>query len=194
MGKELEVVFVKEEKGRFKLGECKKVAYGFARNYLFPNGFVVENTPENFSKIQAISKKAEKRDLEIQKHAQELHSAINGKSIKFVVNTHDDGKLYGSITVSDIVKTMNIQHETNLDRHDLRSYQPIKSVGVYKVQLTVHPSVETFITVHVEAEEKKEDTGFKARKDKKSDEKKVAELSAEEVDSNDAELSEEAAG
>jgi len=192
MGKELEVVFIKEEKGRFRLGERKKVAYGFARNFLFPNGYIVEDTPENLTKIQSIDKKATKRDEEIQGEAQEVHGSVHEKEIKFVVKTHDDGKLYGSISVNDIVKSSNEAFGTSLDKVDFRLYQPIKETGTHKVTVNIHPNVETFIYAIVEAEEKKEESRFKRKPRRRDEEEAASDEQAEETAENEVAETEEA--
>ena len=61
MSQELEVIFVKEKKGSFQLGQVKKVKAGYARNFLFPFDFAVPNTKHYQTQINAIQKKATKR-------------------------------------------------------------------------------------------------------------------------------------
>ena len=92
MSREIEVVFTKEKKGSFTIGQKKSVKPGYAFNYLFPFNFAILNNAENKTKIDSISKEAKKYSDELKKNADKTHKIINGKSISFQVKSHDEGK------------------------------------------------------------------------------------------------------
>lgn len=164
MAKEIEVIFVEEKKGSFRLGQRKRVKLGYARNYLLPKNYAVVANKENETKIQAIEKKAVKRKEEMQKTALSVQKSLNNQSITFKVKSHDEGKLYGSIGLNDIVAEVNKSFKTEIDKHDLKNIQAIKEIGEYNVNVAIHPEVKINMTVIVEPEEDKKEKAKKASK------------------------------
>lgn len=152
MAKEIEVVFIKEKKGNFKLGQRKKVKPGYAVNYLFPYGFAVRLSAENERQINAVNQLAEKKQAETLAQAQEAHTALHNQDIAFSAKTHTGGKLYGSIGLSDILKKINISYDIQLDKFDIKGFTPIKEVGTLSVTVSLHPDVQTVLTVTVSSE------------------------------------------
>ena len=152
MSREIEVVFTKEKKGSFTIGQKKSVKPGYAFNYLFPFNFAILNNAENQTKIDSISKEAEKHSNELKKQADETHKIIDGKSISFQVKSHDEGKLYGSISINDVVSTININFETTIDKHDIKGFTPIKELGTYNATVVIHKDIRSSFTILVEKE------------------------------------------
>ena len=184
MAKEIEVIFIEEKKGSFNLGQKKRVKLGYARNYLLPKNYAVVANKENETKILSIQKKANKRKEEIKKAALSIQNEIDKKTITFKVKSHDEGKLYGSISLNDIVNETNKTYKTTIDKHDLKSVQPLKEIGEYTIPVSIHPEVKITITINVEAEEE--------QKDKKSTPKKSKKETKEDVtEKGDAETQEE---
>jgi large subunit ribosomal protein L9 len=153
MSREVEVVFIKSKKGSFTIGETKLVKPGYAFNYLFPYEFAVLNSPQNRTLIASIGKKAKKNDEETKATAEQVNTSLNGKTIVFQAKSHDEGKLYGSISVNDIVSKLNIDYETQLDKHDIKGFSPIKEIGTYNLNIVIHKDISTPITVIVEKDE-----------------------------------------
>ena len=164
MSREIEVVFTKEKKGSFTIGQKKLVKPGYAFNYLFPLNFAILNSPENQTKIAAISKEAAKHSVELKKKADETHKIIDGQTISFEAKSHDEGKLYGSISINDIVSKLNINYETSLDKHDIKGFTPIKELGSYTASVVIHKDIRSSFTILVEKEPEQE----KATKSKSS--------------------------
>lgn len=156
MAREVEVLFIKDKKGFFNIGERKKVKPGYFWNYLLPQEFALLYSKHNQTKIAAVEKKAEKKLLELKKKADEVSTTLANKTINFHVKSHDMGKLYGAISLSDIAKEINKQFKTELDKYDIKGISSIKEVGEYKVNIGIHASVQIIVNVIVTSDEMEE--------------------------------------
>ena len=166
MSRDVEVVFTKEKKGSFTLGQKKSVKPGYAFNYLFPYNLAILNNSKNKHIIDSISKEAEKHSIELKKKAEDTHRIIDGQSITFQAKSHDEGKLYGSISINDVVSKLNIDFETVLDKHDIKGFTPIKELGSYSVHVVIHNDIRSELSIVVEKEietEKKDSVKSKAK-------------------------------
>ena len=179
MAKEVEVIFIKEKKGIFNLGQKKRVKLGYARNYLLPQKYAVVSNKENETKILSIQKKADKRQAELKELALSTQTKLNKKEISFIVKSHDEGKLYGSISVNDIVTEINKKYKTEIDKYDLKAVQAIKEIGIYDITVHIHKDVAIQLVVNVEAEEEK-NKKKPTKKDNKKEEKPKAEVNKKE--------------
>lgn len=194
MSQDIEVVFVKEKKGFFKLGQKKNVKAGYARNYLFPFNFAVPNTKEYKTKIDSIDKKASKRQVEIKKEAKDVEKVINNKTIEFQAKVHDETQLYGSISTSDLLDKLNKEFKLSLDKHDIKGYIPVKQTGSYKIVVTIHNDISINFNLEVSAlkeEEKKASTKKEAKKKSKSSDSDI-QTYADEPEEEDANETKEA--
>ena len=171
MSKEIEVLFIKEKKGHFKLGQTKSVKAGYALNYLLPFDWAIRNTKGNKLKIDAIAKEETKIKAEMMKKAEELKPVLDKQTLTFTSKVHDEVKLYGSITVNDLVEKINTEFKTDLDKYDIQLPVSIKETGDYPVSILLHDDVPIQILVQVVAEEEKKSNKAKAGSTKGSDKK-----------------------
>lgn len=155
MAKELEVIFTEDLKGKFMMGQKKRVKLGYARNYLFPQNLAFLLTPENESRIASIEKKAEEKLKERQKLATDIQSKLDGKTVNFKQKTHDEGLLYGSVTPQDVADACNKEFASDIDKFDLNMITSIKEIGTYEAKVAIHPEVKITLAVVVESENEK---------------------------------------
>jgi len=186
MARDIEVVFTKEKKGSFTIGQKKTVKPGYAFNYLFPFNLAVPNTLEYKTTINSIKKEAEKHGVELKKKAEKIHGIVNEKTLNFQAKAHDEGKLYGSISINDIVSKLNIDLEVDLDKHDIKGFTPIKEIGTYFINVVIHSDFKSDITVLVEQEvEVEQKSSLKLKGTKGSKESSSVKTYADE-DTNDS--------
>ncbi len=167
MSKEVEVIFTKEEKGQYKIGQQKKVKLGYARNYLLPQDQAVIYSIENKARIDKIKVQAKLHEESLKKKAEEVKIKIDGEKVVFKHKVHDEVKLYGSVTSIDIAKEVNSVFEVEIDRFDVQLPQPIKVIGEYTVGIDIHSDVNMAIKVDVQAETEKPKASSKNKKPKK---------------------------
>lgn len=133
------------------IGEVVDVKPGYARNYLIPQGMAYEATDANQKRF------AEERRHVLAKSTRELDRAkaaserIQGQSVSFSMRAGEEGKLFGSVTASDISEAL-AEKGVEVDRHLIRLEEPIKQLGVYKVTVRLHSEVRPEVTVWVVAE------------------------------------------
>jgi len=134
-----------------KVGAIVEVKDGYARNYLIPKGIALECTPANLKYIEDHKKKLELIAIKEENEARELSNVIEGLVINIKKRAGAEGKLFGSVTVGDIVEALQKQNIT-VDKKKVLLTEPIKLLGEYKVKIRLYPEVEPNIKLVVEAE------------------------------------------
>lgn len=154
MGKEIQVLLVQEVKGLGKFGQTRSVALGYARNYLLPYQFAILATPANQLRFKAIEKREGKRVEQEKVESETLAAALNGKKIQISASAQENGSLYGSVSVLDIVGAIKSAHGIEVDRHWILLDDNIKEVGVFEVTISLPQGVTAGVALTVTAEVK----------------------------------------
>lgn len=149
----MEVLFTETRRGQFKIGEQRKVKLGYARNYLLPQKLAVLVTAQQLSLLASIRKKAQKQSDKLKERAILLKESIHDQTLTFEMNTHDDGKLYGSVTPGDVISQLNRNFEAELEKNDLVMEAHVKLIGTYVVKVDLHPEVEINVNLVIKSEE-----------------------------------------
>lgn len=130
------------------IGSEVTVADGYARNYLLPQNKAVLATPANH---KVLEQERSKFELQIAKEkgiAEEMAKRLEGVSCKVAAKVSHEDRLYGSVTLRDILDALE-KKDVKLDKQMLLLSEPLKSVGTFKVPVRVYKDVETEITVEV---------------------------------------------
>ncbi len=127
--------------------ECN-VAKGYARNYLLPQGKVIEFTPQNKKIIEQARAKFDLQIARERKIAEEMAEKIQKVECTIKAKVHEETRLYGSITTHDIKALLNDQ-DINIERRSILLTEPIKETGEYKVPVRLYKDVEPEITIKV---------------------------------------------
>jgi large subunit ribosomal protein L9 len=133
-------------------GEIVDVAAGFARNYLLPQGLAYEATPANVRRHEEELRHVAQRSTRDLGRAESQAERLEGISVTFRVKAGEEGRLFGSVTSSDIAGAL-AEQGVEVDRHIIRLEEPIKQLGVYKVPIRLHAEVQPEVSVWVVAEE-----------------------------------------
>lgn len=144
----MKVILQKDVKGQGKKGELIEVSEGYARNYLFPRGLAIEATSGNLKNFEQRQKSEEKRREEEKRQAQQLAEQLKNTEIKIPAKTGQGGRLFGAVStkqIADALKKANIK----IDRRKIELDEPIKTLGVTKVPVKLHPEVTGTLHVHV---------------------------------------------
>jgi large subunit ribosomal protein L9 len=148
----IEVILRDDVKSLGKAGELVRVRPGYARNYLLPQGLAYEATEGNRKRIAAETRARSARLSAEKDGAEALAARLNGVTLSLTGNAGEEGKLFGSITTSDIAAALKAQG-FEVDRRRIDLDQPIKSLGEHVVPIRVHPEVEAKVRVTVSAAE-----------------------------------------
>jgi large subunit ribosomal protein L9 len=129
-------------------GDVVKVSNGFARNYLLPRGIAVVATEGNKKQIEAQRHRLEAAEDARRETAQSQAAVFEQVSLTFSARVGEEGKLFGSVTSSDIVQQLEaLGHKVEKRQVDL--HEPIKALGVYRVPIRLHADVKPEIKVWV---------------------------------------------
>jgi large subunit ribosomal protein L9 len=135
-------------------GDVKKVADGYGRNFLLPQGLAVLATPGALKTVEKIREKATVERALLNKEMSGIAERLENVELQFFSKAGETGKLYGSITSQMIVDELNKRLGTSLDRHQIE-IDPIRTLGEHlaTVRLTVdlNPKIKVFVNREGEA-------------------------------------------
>lgn len=146
----MKVIFLKDVKGKGKKGEVKNVADGYANNYLLKNGLAVEATPGNLNALKAKQHRDEQAAKEALAEAKKLKEQLEKLEVEITAKSGEGGRLFGSITNKQIAEKLQKKHQLKIDRRKIElNGGAIRSLGVTKVTVKLHPEVTATLSVHV---------------------------------------------
>ena len=134
-------------------GDVKKVADGYGRNYLIPQGFAVLATPGALKQADTIREKADAIRKQTNTEMSAVAERINGILITFASKAGETGKLYGSITSQMVAEKISEKAGIEIEKRQI-DIQPIRTLGEHKahVRLTIDIVPVVNILVHREGE------------------------------------------
>jgi len=144
----MEVILLERVAKLGQMGEVVRVKDGFARNYLLPRGKALRATKENRSRFEAMKVELEARNLELRGEAEKVAQKLNGQSFTVLRQAAESGQLYGSVSPRDIA-ALATEKGFVVSRNQIALNTPIKTIGLHKVPVTLHPEVEISISVTV---------------------------------------------
>ena len=147
----MKLILTQDVTGLGAPGDVVEVAPGYGRNYLVPQGLAIMATRGAEKQIATIRRAREVREVRDLGHAQEIKGQLNGLSVTLPARSGDGGRLFGSITTSDVVTAVSRAGGPKLDRRLITLDAPIKSLGAHSVTVKVHPEVEATISLTVVA-------------------------------------------
>ena len=130
-------------------GTIVDVSDGYARNYLLPRKLASKATAGNVEAAEkAVSKRlsAERKSRE---DAQKLATGLAGTRVVLAAQAGDEGRLYGSVTVADVVEGIRKFTGIEIERKHVDLPEPIKDIGLHQVQIRLHPDVQFPVTIDV---------------------------------------------
>lgn len=135
-----------------KKGDIVEVADGYARNYLVPRGLAFAATAGVTAQAEAMRRSRDLRDASDRAAAEEVAKALVPKVITIAHRAGAEGKLFGSVTTTDIAEAIAAQAGVEIDRRKLHLDEPIKALGQHLVPAKLHADVEFPVTVEIVAQ------------------------------------------
>jgi large subunit ribosomal protein L9 len=133
------------------IGSEVEVKPGYARNFLLPQKKAVVATPENRRRLELDKAKFELQIAKERKLAEEMAQKLEGVVCRIAAKVAEEERLYGSVTVRDIIDALSAQN-IGVEKRMVLLTEPIKQLGSFKVPIRVYKGVEPEITVEVVAE------------------------------------------
>ncbi|MBB54839.1 MAG: 50S ribosomal protein L9 [Magnetovibrio sp.] len=131
-----------------QMGDVVNVKPGFARNFLLPKGKALRATEENINHFDTQKAQMEAQDLERKSEALAVSTKMDRTTVILVRQAGEAGQLYGSVNARDIAQALH-DHGFNISRNQVRLDQPIKSLGLHNVSVTLHPEVSITVIANV---------------------------------------------
>jgi large subunit ribosomal protein L9 len=128
-----------------------KVAAGYARNYLFPQGLAIPLTGANKRRLEALKQRRAEREAHELNTMTELSKSISKLLCVITVKTGEDGKMFGTVTSGMIADQLKTQFDISLDKRKIHLDQPIRALGEHEVELRLHPDVTSTLKVRVDS-------------------------------------------
>jgi large subunit ribosomal protein L9 len=149
----MKVILLENLKRIGSIGEIIDVKRGFARNYLIANKKALYASKENISQVEKIKSDLSKKDNEKKKEAKQVAEQINKKEYSVKKLSTENNELYGSVKPTEIAKLIQTENKIDVKPSMIQPLKEIKSIGKFKVKITLHSEVEAEITVNVESAE-----------------------------------------
>ena len=128
-----------------------KVAAGYARNYLLPQGLAIPVTGANKRRLEVLRQRRAEREAHEFNAMSELAKSITKLTCIVKVKTGDDGKMFGSVTSGTIADELNNQFDISLEKRKIHLELPIRAVGEHEIELRLHAEVKATLKVKVES-------------------------------------------
>jgi len=144
----MEVILLERISRLGQMGDTVKVKDGFARNYLLPKGKALRANEANKKKFEGQRGQLEARNLERKSEATQVAEKLDGKAFIVVRSAGETGQLYGSVSTRDIADILTAEG-FNVARNQIELNQPIKTIGLTNVAISLHAEVEVTITLNI---------------------------------------------
>jgi large subunit ribosomal protein L9 len=148
----MQVLLLQNVPGIGSAGQVKKVADGYARNYLLPHKLAIVANDGAVKQAESIKQAAVRREAKTKGEAEDLAKLISQITLTFRAKAGEGDRLFGSITSNDIADALVRDKHVTIDRRKIDLENPIKELGTRQVSIKLHPDVNAQVTVVVEKE------------------------------------------
>ena len=149
----MKVILLENIKRVGAIGEIKEVKRGFARNFLIANKKALFASKENVKQVEKIKNDLAKKDNEKKQQSKEIAEKINKKKYTVKKLCTETKELYGSVKPTEISKLIKETDNIEIKPSMIQPIKEIKSIGNYKVKITLHSEVDAEISLKVETSE-----------------------------------------
>ena len=149
----MKVILLENIKRIGSIGEIIDVKRGFARNYLIANKKALYASKENVSEVEKIKSELSKKDNEKKLEAKSIAEKLDNKVFTVKKLSTENKELYGSVKPTEISKLINEEDKIDIKPSMIQPLSEIKSLGKFKVKISLHSEVDTEITINVETAE-----------------------------------------
>lgn len=148
----MKIVLREDVESLGRKGDLLDVADGYARNFLVPRGLAMKATKGVVKQAESMRRSRVARDERDRGSAEELAGRLTGARIEVLARSGEGGRLFGSVTSSDIAEAVQKATGVELDRRKIDLAEPLKELGPAEVSVRLHPDVAANLQVEVVAE------------------------------------------
>ncbi len=130
-------------------GDQVSVKDGYARNFLIPRGKAIVASKANIKAFEAQKASIANKNNKLKEDAEQLANTLSGMSLNFVRHSADDGRMYGSVTKSDVAKAIYDNINIDISNYEIELNTKIKSIGEYTATIHLHHDVNVQVNLIV---------------------------------------------
>jgi large subunit ribosomal protein L9 len=145
----MKLILTQEVTGLGAPGDIVEVKNGYGRNYLVPRGLAMGWSRGGEKQIASIRKAREVREIRDAGQAKDIKAQLEALKVKLEVRAGETGRLFGSVTVADVVEAVKKAGGPDIDKRRIEIGNPIKTVGSHEVTVRLHPEVQARVGVEV---------------------------------------------
>jgi large subunit ribosomal protein L9 len=145
----MKLILTHEVPGLGAPGDIVEVKDGYGRNYLVPRGLALTWSKGGEKQIDSIKRARDARAIRDLGHAQEVKGQIEALDITLSVRAGDAGRLFGAVTVGDVVDAVTAAGGPALDKRSVQLASPIKTTGAHRVTIALHPEVDATVELDI---------------------------------------------
>ena len=145
----MKVILTQDVKGQGKKGQLVEVSDGYARNFLLPKKLAKEATADNINTMRMNDKATLERQAKERAEAVEVANRMRALTLTITAKGGGAGRLFGSITNTEIAEELKKQHKIDLDKRKIVLSDPIKNAGTYTVKCKLGYEIVGELTVEV---------------------------------------------
>ena len=149
----MKVILLENVKRVGSIGEVIEVKRGYARNFLIANKKALYASKENINEVGKIKSDLAKKDNDKKDEAQKISENINNKEYVIKKLSTENNELYGSVKPTEISKLIQETNKIDIKPSMIQPIKEIKSLGKFKVKITLHSAVDATITIDVQSAE-----------------------------------------
>jgi large subunit ribosomal protein L9 len=145
----MKLILTQDVNGLGAPGDVVEVKDGYGRNYLLPRGLATAWTKGGEKQVAQIKRAREVREVRDLDDAAAIKAKLEGLKVTLAARTGDTGRLFGAVTVADVVDAITAAGGPAVDKRKVTIVAPIKTVGAHKVEVRVHPEALATLNVNV---------------------------------------------
>jgi large subunit ribosomal protein L9 len=147
----MKLILTQDVSGLGAPGDIVEVKDGYGRNFLLPRGMALPWSRGGEKQISTIKRSQDARAIRDLGHANEVKAQLAALSVTLEVRAGDAGRLFGAVTVSDVVDAVSAAGGPALDKRSVQLASPIKTIGAHTVTVALHPEVDADVEIDIVA-------------------------------------------
>jgi large subunit ribosomal protein L9 len=145
----MKVILARDVETLGNKGDVVTVADGYARNYLVPKGMALVASKGSLRQAEQMRRAREQRERKARDAAATRVAVLASQPVYISARAGDTGRLFGSVTKSDVARAIEEQLGEIVDRHNVRLDDPLRELGTHEVEIHLHEEVNALVTVEV---------------------------------------------